>query len=162
MRRIALFIALMSTALALGPALAHLLELPNKIALPRNAYFTVQQIYAGWSLLGVVLLVQLVSIASVIAFADEERRLRLCAIVALLCLVGAQALFWTFTYPANAATANWTVQPDNGRRCGSNGNTRTLAVRCFSSSRWRASSSARSGERGRASAEETAARGEPV
>ncbi|MBS0527655.1 MAG: DUF1772 domain-containing protein [Proteobacteria bacterium] len=113
MRRIALFIALMSTALALGPALAHLLELPNKIALPRNAYFTVQQIYAGWSLLGVVLLVQLLSIASVIAFAGEEHRLRLCAIVALLCLAGAQALFWTFTYPANAATANWTVQPDN-------------------------------------------------
>ena len=57
MRRVALFFALMVTALALGPALAHLLELPNKIALPRDAYFTVQQIYAGWSLLGVVLLV---------------------------------------------------------------------------------------------------------
>jgi hypothetical protein len=113
MRKVALFFALMVTALALGPALAHLLELPNKIALPRDAYFTVQQIYAGWSLLGVVLLVQLVSLAAVIAFADSDRRLRICAIVALLCLVGAQVLFWVFTYPANAATANWKVQPDN-------------------------------------------------
>lgn len=113
MRKVALFFALMATALALGPALAHLLELPNKIALPRDAYFTVQQIYAGWSLLGVVLLVHLVSILAVIAFAGSDHRLRRCAIVALLCLVGAQALFWVFIYPANAATANWKVQPDN-------------------------------------------------
>lgn len=113
MRRTALLVALMTTALALSPALAHLLELPNKIALPRNAYFTVQQIYAGWSLLGMVLFVQLVSIAAVIASAGNDGRLRTCAIVALLCLVGAQALFWVFTYPANAATANWKVQPDN-------------------------------------------------
>ena len=53
------------------------------------------------------------SLAAVIAFADSDRRLRICAIVALLCLVGAQVLFWVFTYPANAATANWKVQPDN-------------------------------------------------
>ena len=39
MRRVALFFALMTTAVALGPALAHLLEMPNKLALPRNAYF---------------------------------------------------------------------------------------------------------------------------
>ena len=113
MRRVALFFALMTTTVALGPALAHLLEMPNKLALPRNAYFVVQQIYAGWSLLGVVLFLQLVSIATVIASAGSDRRLRICAVVALLCLVGAQALFWTFTYPANAATANWKVQPDN-------------------------------------------------
>jgi hypothetical protein len=113
MRKIALFAALMATALALGPALAHLLELPNKTGLPRDAYFTVQQIYAGWSLLGAVLLVQLVSIVATIVLARDDRRLRTFAILALLCLVGAQALFWTFTYPANAATANWTVQPDN-------------------------------------------------
>ena len=33
--------------------------------------------------------------------------------LALACLAGAQALFWIFTYPANAATVNWTVQPDD-------------------------------------------------
>jgi hypothetical protein len=113
MRKIALLAALMTTALALGPALAHLFELPNKIGLPKDAYFAVQQIYAGWSLLAVVLLAQLVSIVAVIALARDDRRVRTFAILGLLCLVGAQALFWTFTYPANAATANWTVQPDN-------------------------------------------------
>jgi hypothetical protein len=112
-RTIALFAAVMATALALGPALAHLLELANKIRLPRDAYFIVQQIYAGWSLLGVVLLAQLVSIIAVIVLARDDRRLRTFAVLALLCLVGAQALFWTFTYPANVATANWTVPPEN-------------------------------------------------
>ena len=41
------FIALFFVALALGPALAHLLELPNKITLAREDYLTVQQIYRG-------------------------------------------------------------------------------------------------------------------
>jgi hypothetical protein len=103
----------MATALALGPALAHLLELPNKIDLPKDAYFTVQQIYAGWNLLGGVLALQLVAITSVVFTARPDRRLTALAFVALGCVVGAQALFWIFTYPANAATANWTMQPDD-------------------------------------------------
>jgi hypothetical protein len=36
--QVALFVALLSTALALGAAMAHVLELPNKIALPRDQY----------------------------------------------------------------------------------------------------------------------------
>lgn len=103
----------MATALALGPALAHLLELPNKIGLPKDAYFTVQQIYRGWNLLGVVLMLQLLSIVAVILMARGDRRLRLLATIALLCLAGARGLFWAFTFPANTATVNWTTQPDN-------------------------------------------------
>ncbi|UYN95286.1 MAG: hypothetical protein KIT25_25325 [Enhydrobacter sp.] len=110
---LALFAALMSTALALAPALAHLLELPNKISLPRTDYFTVQQIYRGWSMLGWLLLVELVSIVAVIVLARGERPLRIAGIVALFGLLAAQALFWTFTWPANQATANWTQQPEN-------------------------------------------------
>ena len=34
--------------------MAHLLELPHKIHLPAAEYLTVQQIYAGWALLGIV------------------------------------------------------------------------------------------------------------
>lgn len=109
----ALFVALMATAVALGPALAHLFELPNKIGLPGATYFAVQQIYSGWSLLGMVLAVQLLSIVAVIVSARTDHRLRSMAVLALACLAGAQALFWIFTYPANAATVNWTVQPDD-------------------------------------------------
>ena len=52
--KIIYFLSLLFAALALGPALAHLLELPNKIGLPRDEYLVVQQIYRGWALLGIV------------------------------------------------------------------------------------------------------------
>jgi len=48
------FLSLLFVALALAPALAHLLELPNKIGLSHDDYLTVQQIYRGWALLGLV------------------------------------------------------------------------------------------------------------
>lgn len=103
----------MATAIALGPALAHLLELPNKIGLAKDAYFAVQQIYAGWSRLGWLLAIQIVSILAVAVLAGDDRRMRRLALLALICIAGAQALFWTLTFPANTATANWTVQPDD-------------------------------------------------
>ena len=34
-------------------------------------------------------------------------------LLALACVLAAQGVFWTFTYPANVGTANWTVSPDN-------------------------------------------------
>jgi hypothetical protein len=39
------FLSLLFVALALGPSLAHLLELPNKISLSAHNYLIVQQIY---------------------------------------------------------------------------------------------------------------------
>src|SRR5262245_21023728 len=48
------FIAIITTALYLVPTGAHLFELLNKIALTPTEYLTVQKIYAGWSLFGVV------------------------------------------------------------------------------------------------------------
>jgi hypothetical protein len=54
------FSSLLFTALAL----AHLLELPNKIGLARDDYLTVQQIYRGWALLGIVVVAALISTAS--------------------------------------------------------------------------------------------------
>ena len=109
----ALFAGLLSTAVALGPALAHLLELPSKIGLAKGDYFTVQQIYRGWSQLGWLLLIQLVSLVAVVLYAKTDRNLRRAAILTLLCLLAAQLLFWVFTYPANVATENWTIRPDD-------------------------------------------------
>jgi hypothetical protein len=34
-------------------------------------------------------------------------------IISLVALTVAQVLFWTFTFPANQATHNWTTIPDN-------------------------------------------------
>jgi hypothetical protein len=37
-------------------------------------------------------------------------------LLALACALAAQGLYWAFTYPANVATENWTVVPDNWDR----------------------------------------------
>jgi hypothetical protein len=33
--------------------------------------------------------------------------------IAFLCIAGTQVVFWTYTYPANQATNNWTMLPEN-------------------------------------------------
>src|SRR5262245_13432435 len=107
------FLALLASALVLGPALAHVMELPNKIDLPRDEYFIVQKVYRGWSLIGWVLIVQVAALVAAAILERSDRRVMLLTVFALACVVAAQGLFWTFTYPANVATANWTVTPDD-------------------------------------------------
>jgi hypothetical protein len=107
------FTAMLFAALALGPALAHLLELPNKIGLPRDEYLAVQQIYRGWALLGIVVVGALLSSLALAVAARRHRPEFVPALVAFLCIAGTQAIFWTFTFPANQATDNWTVLPAN-------------------------------------------------
>ena len=53
--RIIQFLAIIITALAFVPSGAHLAALPNKIAMVQADYFVAQQIYAGWTLFGIVL-----------------------------------------------------------------------------------------------------------
>jgi hypothetical protein len=113
MRNIIFFIALLSTATALGAALAHLFELPNKIGLPAGQYFVVQQAYNGWDKLAFLLLVELLSMIGVAVLYWQQPVVRWAALVAIACLVAAQVLFWLFTYPANVATSMWTAIPDN-------------------------------------------------
>jgi len=110
---IAFFIALLASALVLGPALAHVLELPNKIGLPREEYFIVQKAYRGWNQIAWVLAVQVASLLAAAILARAERRVMVLTLLALACVLAAQGVFWTFTYPANVATENWTVVPDN-------------------------------------------------
>jgi hypothetical protein len=109
----AFFVSLLATAFALGAALAHTLELPNKIVMSREHYFIMQRAYDGWFQLAYLLAVQLVGILAVILLYRAELRVLLPALIALSCLVAAQAVFWIWTYPANQATGNWTVQPEN-------------------------------------------------
>jgi hypothetical protein len=112
-RNVAFFVALLATALALGAALAHALELPNKIGLPAYEYFIVQKAYWGWARLGFLLVVELAAMAAVAYLYWGEPPVRWPVLAAIACLVIAQIIFWTFTYPANVATSNWTVIPHN-------------------------------------------------
>jgi hypothetical protein len=105
------FTAVLLTGLALGPGLAHLLELPNKIDLPADAYLQVQQIYRGWALLGLIVLPQ-VAVCGTLAWRLRGGRPGFgLAVTAFLCAAGAQAVFWAWTAPAKASTAQWTMLP---------------------------------------------------
>ncbi len=107
------FLALLFTALALAPALAHLLELPNKIGLSREDYLTVQQIYRGWALLGFVVVGALLSNLVLTIVIRTKPRAFVLTLIAFLCILGTQVVFWTYTYPANQETGNWTMLPAN-------------------------------------------------
>ena len=109
------YFAILATLLALAPALAHLFELPHKITLPEAAYFTVQHIYRGWDLFGVVIVAQFAALTLLAWRSAREYYVFRPVCAALLLLVAAQALFWLYTFPANVATDNWTVAPPNWR-----------------------------------------------
>jgi hypothetical protein len=107
------FLSLVFAALALAPAMAHVLELPNKINLSREDYLTVQHIYRGWAFLGFVVAGALLSTLALTLTVRKEHKAFMFAFIALLCIAGTQVVFWTYTYPANQATHNWTMLPDN-------------------------------------------------
>ena len=114
--RMVQFLALLLTALALVPAGAHLFELPHKISLPRDAYLTVQSIYAGWAWFGIIDLAALI-LNVVLAIKLRGQRLAFSfAVAAALCFVVFFAIFFTWTFPTNQATANWTTLPDDWSR----------------------------------------------
>ena len=111
--RLLLFLGLLFSALALVPAGAHLAELANKISLPSEDYLVVQQIYRGWALFGFVVIGALASTAALAWVQWRRARPFWPALAAALCIAGTQVVFWTFTFPANRATVNWTVLQDN-------------------------------------------------
>lgn len=111
--KIARFFSLLFVALVLAPALAHLLELPNKIGLSREEYLVVQQIYNGWQLLGIVIYGALLSTLALTIMVRHQPKVFGLTLAAFLCLLAAHVLFWIYTFPANQETLYWTVLPEN-------------------------------------------------
>ena len=112
-RTVAQFLAIVLTALALVPAGAHLSELPNKIGLAQDDYFVVQGIYRGWALFGIVLFGALAANLATAVGVRRQRTPFWLALAAFLLVAATLAIFFTWTYPANQATSNWTVVPPN-------------------------------------------------
>ena len=110
--RVVQFLAVVLTGLALVPTGAHLFELPNKIELPRDAYLTVQGVYAGWAWFGIIDLAALTMNVVLAVRLRRQRRALSFAVTAALCVVVFFAIFFTWTFPANQATANWTQAPE--------------------------------------------------
>ena len=105
--------AILLTALALVPAGAHLFELPKKIGLAQEPYFIVQNIYRGWALFGIVLFGALAANLALTIVLRRQRAASWLALASFLLVALTLAVFFTWTYPANQATANWTVAPEN-------------------------------------------------
>ena len=111
--KIVQFVALLLNALALVPAGAHLFALANKIGLSAEQYFIVQNIYRGWALFGIVLFSALLA-DLVLAMSLRGRGTPFVfALVAFVCTALTLVIFFTWTFPANQATQNWTAVPAN-------------------------------------------------
>ena len=104
-------VCLLLATLAMMPAAAHVLELPNKIGLSGIDYLTVQRLYRGWAVARLVVGAALVSMVFLLFMVRELPTAFALAWVAFLCLAGTQLVFWTFTQPVNRVTANWTFLP---------------------------------------------------
>lgn len=111
--RAAQFLAIVLTALALVPAGAHLFELPNKIGLAQESYFIVQNIYRGWALFGIVLFGALAANLWLTILLRRRGAAFWLALAGFLLVALTLLIFFTWTFPANQATANWTLAPDN-------------------------------------------------
>ncbi len=97
--------------LALVPSGAHLFELPNKLAMTPHDYLIAQASYRGWALFGIVV-VGAIAVSGLHAYLVRANHAAMrWSLVALACLAAAQAIFWTFTYPMNVLTDNWTAMP---------------------------------------------------
>lgn len=105
--------ALVLVALCLVPAGSHLASLPNKISRTPQDYMIMQQAYNGWALFGIAIIGALIATALHTVLVRRQRGPFWLSLGAFLLLVATQVLFWTFTYPANAATRNWKVMPEN-------------------------------------------------
>ncbi|MBK1662428.1 DUF1772 domain-containing protein [Paracraurococcus ruber] len=104
--------AVLLTALALVPAGAHLLALPNKLAMGRDAYLAAQGAYAGWAWAGAF---PIAAILACLGLALRQRRppeTPRPALLAALLLAAGLAVFFAWTFPANLATRNWTTLPE--------------------------------------------------
>lgn len=108
------FLAIVLTALALVPAAAHVMELPNKLSMTREAYLIVQRIYRGWNLSGIVVIAALIATLVLLFFVDGDAFVP--ALIAFLAIAATQVVFWVFTFPVNRLTRNWTNAPDDWQR----------------------------------------------
>ena len=107
------FLSLLFAILALCPGMAHVLELPNKIHLPGESYLRVQQLYRGWALVGITVIAALASTLILAILVRARPVERAFVVVAFLSLAVTQVIFWTFTFPVNKRTQNWSTLPAN-------------------------------------------------
>jgi MFS family permease len=111
MTRASQFLAIILTAIALVPGGAHLLALSTKIDMPEEPYLVVQQIYRGWAWLGIAIVAAIFANIASAWLARHHRRQFWLFLAAGLLIAATLVVFFTWTYPANQATGNWSSVP---------------------------------------------------
>jgi hypothetical protein len=106
-------VTLLLMALCLVPTGAHLFELPGKMAMGKDAYFTVQPIYNGWALFGIAEAAAIIAAAWLAWCMRAQPMARGFAAAGAGLIVASLVAFFGLTFPGNVATSNWTVAPDN-------------------------------------------------
>jgi hypothetical protein len=107
------FAALVLTALILVAPGAHLLSLPNKIGLVQEQYFIAQTLYRGWHYTGFIIFAALFANLALAYTGRADPAARNFALLAAGLIALSLVVFFIWTFPANQATQNWTVQPAN-------------------------------------------------
>jgi hypothetical protein len=106
-------IAVILVAVCLVPTGAHLLEMPGKMAMGKDAYFANQLIYNGWALFGIVEVAAIIA-TGLLAWTMRGHAMAMGYAAASAGLIVASLVaFFSLTYPGNVATSNWTVAPEN-------------------------------------------------
>lgn len=103
------FFAILFTGLALAPAAANVLAMPNKLALSIDDYMSAQRPYSSWPLMLAVWLGALVADFALFMAAAEENVP--AAMIGLLAVAAAFGIFLMWTLPVNNITVNWTSRP---------------------------------------------------
>gem|GEM_PF-203511 len=107
------FITLLLATFSLVAPMAHLLEMAHKMQLTQEYYGAVQYIYQGWAWLGIVQVGALIATGVLFLYERGHRPVSGLVLAAFCCQVFALILFFTFTYPTNVITQDWSFLPDN-------------------------------------------------
>jgi anthrone oxygenase-like protein len=114
------FVTLLFTALALGMAFAHLLEMPPKMRYPASLWMTLQlSLYRAFAPAGAILETGSVIFAAVLVYLVRGRwPAFLLTLVGAVCLATAFVVWFIFTAPANTQVNRWTAEspPADWRR----------------------------------------------
>ena len=86
--------------------------MPAKLHLSAADYMTVQRIYAGWAWFGIVIFAALGMLSAHTAMVWRHPNARWMSLLALLAMLATQVIFWSYTYPMNVVTRNWTLTPE--------------------------------------------------
>jgi uncharacterized membrane protein len=93
-------------AWAWAPALAHALELPGKRRLTKDAYLATQGIYyPGFTVAGIGEPIAAVAALGLLIATPREQPEYWLTLIALVGLIGMQAVYWIVTHPINKVWA---------------------------------------------------------